>query len=240
MSFQIVYEVDPSTGEPCPFPREYEQLKKKGYPVTTNPSDQATRLLYRCPILDKGDYPKDSRYIGNESTYLSYNHMPTWYSLISDLTIPTFFIDDLGPSTIEEIKSRGWERAFIKDTVKSLFMETADPSTWPTTPMDEISKNFDKLGRAELGFCVRKYLEPEVFQNERRYWVMQGRIHHSSGQIPDIVMEAEKRLRTVGGVFYTIDATPELIVEINPGESSDRKTNNTQDDFIKWIMEAFA
>jgi hypothetical protein len=53
-------------------------------------------------------------------------------------------------------------------------------------------------------------------------------------------MEAEKRLRTVGGVFYTIDATPELIVEINPGESSDRKTNNTQDDFIKWIMEAFA
>lgn len=240
MSFQIVYEVDPATGEPCPFPREYEQLKKKGYPVTIHPSDQATRLLYRCPILDKGGYPKDSRYIGNELTYQSYNHMPTWYSLITDLTIPTFFTNELGSRTIEEIKSQGWERAFIKDSAKSLFVESPDPSTWPVTSMAEISKNLKAFGRAEEGFSVREYFDPAHFKDERRYWVMNSRVRHSSSVIPDIVHEAAKRLNQLAGLFYTIDATPEIVVEINSGESSDRKTDNTQDDFIKWIMAAFA
>jgi hypothetical protein len=53
------------------------------------------------------------------------------------------------------------------------------------------------------------------------------------------VKEAKARLDAFGGVFYTIDATEALIVEINPGESSDRKTNNTAEDFASWIRAAF-
>ena len=239
MSFQIVYYFDQETRQPSPFPREYRQLARKGFPVTTEPGTSATRLLYRCPILTQGEYPKDQRYIGTEKTYQSYSKMLIWYPMIEDLTIPTFFAQTLNDEVIDEIQSRGWKAAFIKDSVKSLFVDDAVPSTWPSTPLDEISRNFQLCGRKEDGFSIRQYLEPQTFEEERRYWVMNHKIHHSSGVIPEIVREAASRLDHLGGLFYTIDATPSLVVEINPGESSDRKTDNTQDDFIRWIMNAF-
>ena len=65
-------------------------------------------------------------------------------------------------------------------------------------------------------------------------------MHHSSGCIPKIVFEVMERLASFSGVFYTIDATPELIVEINGGESSDRKTDNKAEDFAAWIKHAFS
>jgi hypothetical protein len=89
-------------------------------------------------------------------------------------------------------------------------------------------------------YALRKYLSEENFKNEKRYWVMDGSIYHSSGKIPDIVKEAKLRLDIFNGIFYTIDATPDIVVEINPGESSDRKTDNTEEDFVSWVKNAFA
>ena len=66
---------------------------------------------------------------------------------------------------------------------------------------------------------------------------MGANIHHSCGKIPEVVREAASRLSVLKGVFYTIDATPELIIEVGPGESCDRKTDNKAKDFALWIQK---
>jgi Uma2 family endonuclease len=112
-------------------------------------------------------------------------------------------------------------------------------SVWPDVSFEVMQEKFS-LNPRKGPYALRQYLPPQHFAEERRYWVMGDQIHHSSGIIPDIVYEAQKRLSIFGGVFYTIDATPDMIVEINGGESSDRKTDNTAEDFARWIKEAFA
>ena len=57
--------------------------------------------------------------------------------------------------------------------------------------------------------------------------------------MPNVVKEAAKRLNKLGSKYYTIDATPEFIVEVNPGESSDRHAVNSAELFANWIKKEF-
>ena len=54
-----------------------------------------------------------------------------------------------------------------------------------------------------------------------------------------MVIEAAKRLDKLGSKYYTIDATPEFVVEVNPGESSDRHAVNSAELFASWIKKEF-
>ena len=240
MSFQIVYqseENDPNALHWL-FHAEARSMEAAGIAVGTAPSAMAKRLLYRGTIIKEGCYPDDSRYIHDEKIYFNYLYRPRWYPVIEDLTIPTFFVDDLDDTTIRQIKNRGWEKVFIKDHAKSCYDDDPQKPVWPITDLKEIKTSIREMGR-KSGFSIRRYMNPSCFENERRYWVMNGKIHHSSGIIPSIVREAATRLNRLGGLIYNIDATPELIVEINSGESSDRKTDNTEQDFASWISKAF-
>ena len=57
--------------------------------------------------------------------------------------------------------------------------------------------------------------------------------------MPEVVKEAAKRLDIMGSKYYTIDATPEFVVEVNPGESSDRHAVNSAELFASWIKKEF-
>ncbi|WP_297170709.1 hypothetical protein [uncultured Porphyromonas sp.] len=51
--------------------------------------------------------------------------------------------------------------------------------------------------------------------------MLNGKVYRQDGlPIPEIVLEAADRLiKAKGGRYFTIDATPQFVIEVNPGES---------------------
>lgn len=79
----------------------------------------------------------------------------------------------------------------------------------------------------------------EIMRKEERYWILNNHAYHHSGVIPDVVKEGVERLKPLNAPYYVIDATPTMIVEINPGASSDAYPENIPELFPKWIKEEF-
>jgi len=236
MSFEIIYPAEDSGEIYWLFQSEAETMRAAGMVVRTVPSEAATRLLRRSLICDEEDFPSDLRYIQNGRCYANLTRIDRWYPVIENLTIPTMFCDTLGYEAVDLLQRRGWTRCFVKNAVKSLAEDCPLESVWPVVGFDVMREKFAMNPR--IGpYALRQYLPPEHFLEERRYWVIGNDIYHSSSRIPNIVYQAKKRLDIFGGVFYTIDATPDIIVEINGGESSDRKTDNTVADFSNWIKK---
>lgn len=238
MSFELIYQSEAHGEIHWLYQNEAETMRDAGLTVRTEPSESATRLLRRCLIVDEEGYPPDPRYIQNARCYSDHCRIDRWYSAIADLTIPTMFCTKLGNEEAALIKERGWSRCFVKNSVKSLVEESPLESVWPDVSFEHMLEKF-AMNPRKGPYALRQYLTPEHFVSERRYWVIGDSIHHSIGHIPEIVKEAKARLDKFNGIFYTIDATENLVVEINGGESSDRKTDNTAKDFAKWIKNAF-
>jgi hypothetical protein len=235
---ELIYGADPDGDVDWLYRNEVESMRAAGLNVRLEPSPAATHLLRRGPIVDEEDYPKDSRYLQNAHTYTNHCRIDRWYPLIESLTIPTVFCKQLGANALKRICAQGWSRCFVKNAVKSLVEKDPLESAWPGVSFETMAEKFSQNPR-KGPYALREYYAPERFREEKRYWGMGTRIHHSSGRTPEIVFEERDRLAEFGGVFYTIDATPELIVEINSGESADRKTDNTAGDFAAWIRETF-
>jgi len=238
MSFELIYDSEDGISPHWLYQQEVETMRAAGLTVALKPSEKATTLLRRGLIIDEEDFPHDPRYLQDGQTYANYGRIDRWYPLIADLTIPTVFCDYLDARAAAAARELGWARAFVKNSYKSLVEENPLESVWPDVSFESMLEQFSKNPR-KGPYALRQYLPPEHFKGERRYWVIGDQIHHSSGRIPWIVKEAKARLDTFGGIFYTIDATDALVVEINPGESSDRKTNNTAEDFALWVKSAF-
>ena len=219
------------------FHPEANELKKLGVNVGLKPDKEAEHLVLRSTILhSEEEYPTDSRFIQGWREYRSLSDLPIYFPLIKDISIPTFFVKNLSSDISKDILSRNWEKVFVKNASKSLWAINDNASVWPDTSFEEMSTMFESLfGKSDI-YCIRKWVD---LSKEERYWVMNGRIFHRSNKIPEIVMEAEKRLRVLGSKYYTIDASPEIIVEVNPGESSDRHGVNSPQLFASWLYESF-
>lgn len=219
------------------FKPEALELIKLGAFVGLKPDVDANVLIWRSIIPNsRHQYPSDPRYIHNWSIYNHYSDIQQYYPLINDLTIPSIFVNSLDDELIAKLKILGWEKTFVKNRSKSLWCISDTASVWPNTPFSKMKEMFEKLyGQSEV-YCLRKFTKIE---HEERYWVMNNKVFNREGKIPDIVVEAEKRLRTLGGKYYTIDATEELIIEVNPGESSDRHGVNSPELFASWLYESF-
>ena len=238
--FQIVYQNCETDGREIHwfYHAEARAMEEAGIRVGIHPLENATKLLRRGFSLQEESHPSDPRYVNDARGYFNYKYVRNWYPPIADLTIPTFFVDDLDDDTINQVEQRGWDKAFIKDSSKSLYYESIDKCIWPTTTLHEIKEGLAKHGN-KGGFSIRQCLDSSLFEEERRYFVIKGVVHHSSGRIPAVVHEAAGRLNALGSVFYVIDATSDLVVEVNPGESSDRSAMNRIEDFTRWIKDAF-
>lgn len=237
---QIVYQQDEFINDSIHwlYHEESRAMESNGILVGIKPLDVATKLIYRGGVLTEDEYPSDKRYVNNSIQYANYLYISRWYPIISDLTVETFFVPDLDDTLPDKIHSRGWEKAFIKDASKSLAYESVEKSVWPTTALEDIKTGLSQH-KIKGYFTIRKYLESGSFENEKRYWVMNGKVYSSDGPIPEIVKLGASRLNSLGGAFYVIDATPELIIEVNPGEPAMRYATNTAEQFAQWIKESF-
>lgn len=239
--FQIVYGTSKDNPDEIHsfFKEEYETMKSKGILVGIKSLPEATELMFRGGnIRFKEDFPTDKRFIHTFEIKQAYNFMSVYYPLIKDLSIETYFFDDLNEEVVSKIKELGWKKAFIKKDTKALEYVDEDKSVYPITPLEEMKALYTEAN-TQGKYAVRKFIEKEIFQKEERYWVLNGNIYHRHNKIPDIVKEAVKRLNTLGGRYYTVDATPDFIVEVNPGESSDRHGVNSAELFASWFKKEF-
>lgn len=111
-------------------------------------------------------------------------------------------------------------------------------SVYPDNTLDNIITGLGYYPKNDF-YAVRKYLEPDIFNEEERYWVINGKIYYRKNEIPPVVREAAQRLNKLGSKYYVIDATPSLVVEVNPGEAADRYGVNSPELFAKWFKSAF-
>jgi hypothetical protein len=222
------------------FKTDSDALMAIGIMVGTMPSDIATLLMYRgFTIFTEEKYPNDQRFINTYKECKSYMDLSKYYEHIADLTIETFFVDDLDDRLLILLKQKGWEKCFIKKDFKALeYIGDGGKSIWPNTSFEEMKKLYEE-NPYKGKFAIRKFIEPEIIEKEERYWVLNGNIYHRHNKIPKVVEEAAKRLNKLGSKYYTIDATPEFIVEVNPGESSDRHAVNSAELFASWIKKEF-
>jgi hypothetical protein len=241
-SLQVIYQSDPSNREQVYwlYLEEAKALEAEGISVSTVADTYSAKLLYRGGWNSvKNLYDKDIRYINQYKHLEECNRMSCYLPLISDLSIETFFVSDLNDDVELLIKNKGWDKAFIKKDIKSLEHIEDGKSFWPSTNFHDMKKLYNEM-QIDGKYAIRKFIEKDIMQQEERYWILNGNIYHRNNLIPNIVKEAAKRLNKIGSKYYTIDATPNFIVEVNPGESSDRHAVNSAELFASWIKKEFA
>ena len=225
---RIVYELE----------EEARLMASKGFIVNSTIQENADILIYRGKkILNESMCIKHPKIIQGWEAIRKTSNMHEYYPVISDHSIPTFFLDDLKEIELQKIiKENKWDKVFIKSPSRSLFFIDDLASVWPFTPLEEIKENFNKRNLTGP-YAIRKYIdEIEIFYNEQRYWILNGHAYHPSGIIPDFVSKTGREMFEFSGSHYfTIDVAGEYIVEINPGESSDRGGDNP----ISFFCEIF-
>lgn len=244
MKSKVVFVAD-KNGQNCVhkyFLSEYQAFCNTGINSGISIEDDDEVLFYRGFMAQrKEDYPSDPRFINGWNIYQNTLLLSKYNHLITDLSIPTFFVEKLDESIIHKIEEKGWSKVFIKNDIKSLWTIDELASVWPEHSFNEILSDFNRCFPYYNGmYAIRQFVDPKLFYNEERYWVLNNKIYHRSGIIPDIVKKAAKRLSVIGSAYYVIDAIPDYIVEINPGESSDRGGYNTPELFAEWWKEAFS
>ena len=226
----------------CVFQPEIEALRALGFIVEDSPQNNVQRILYRgFMVFHPNDYPIDKKMWQGWKEYQAMSLLSIYYPLIADISIPTFFTDDMNENLIRaEMDRWNWNSVFIKNDVKSLFGIDETASAYPLHPLSEIKENLTKFPPFEgAKYAIRKYIDTDWTQEER-YFVINDQIFHRNGIIPSIVKEAAKRLKPLGSHYYVIDAMPDFIVEVNPGESSDRYGDNPPELFASWFKQALS
>lgn len=238
---QLVYARDPENPNRIhhSWRDEAKAMANIGFVVDKEPLPNSEALLYRGNTMPESiDYPKDKRYLHNFNINSNHLYMSQYYPIISDLSIETYIFEDLGEGVEKKIAELGWKKAFIKKDTKALEYIGDEKCFYPKMSLETIKTYYEKNG--VIGkYCVRKFIEPERLEADRRYWVLNGNIYVHDNIVPDVVREAVKRLDKFGGKYYTIDATPEFVIEVNPGESSDRHAVNSAELFASWFWKEF-
>lgn len=241
--YQVVFQEDrEEPGKVVHYWREdCEAFRKAGIPVGLRPLAEAEHLIYRSTtVYHPEDYPTDPRYVHTYDVNNFYLMMHRYLPVIEDLSIPTFFVDQLDERVDEEMARRGWKEAFIKKDAKALEAWGDGMSFYPRHSFAEMQPYFDKIIGEK--YCIRKVMDADyIMEHDTRYWVLNGKVYRRDGlPIPEIVLEAADRLiKAKGGRYFTIDATPRFVIEVNPGESSDRHGENSAELFASWFADAF-
>lgn len=238
---QIVYQPEDENPDEIHWlwKEEAEAMRAAGIGVGASPDPDAARLLFRgsMPLVEE-NYRGEERFVNRYKAFVDCAKLSCYYTLIEELTIETFFTDQLDTTAISKIQALGWARAFVKNDVKSLEFIEEGKSVWPDTSFEEMNERFAQMGKTEK-YAIRKFVDFNFLKDEERYWVFNGNVYHRENNVPNIVQEAANRLNALGSKYYTIDATPDLVIEVNPGESSDRHAVNSAALFASWVKKEF-
>ena len=224
------------------FFEEAQAMKDVGFKVGTQLLDEVEFIIYRgFSILNFENYPRHDKLIHKWDNFKKTLRLNEFYKIIKPYSIPTVFIDKLDESTIKKISiDNKWNKVFIKSPGTSLFAISDTASVWPDTTI-EYMKNIYEINKIKGPFALRKFIDnPEIFYNEKRYWVMKGKPYHPSNEYPDFIIKMSQKIYEFSGSqYFTMDVAGDYIVEINPGECSDRGGEVSLDYFVNIFAETF-
>jgi ATP-grasp domain, R2K clade family 3 len=203
--------------------------------------DPDEKIIYRGWMLAPNDYSllvDAVKHSGadmwiDRDEYLRTHYLPNWYPLLHDLTPEThcFDVDDRLESKLNKL---GWDRFFVKDYVKSLKTSTGSIINSPSAINSLVAEMQKFRDTIEGGICVRQ-VEDFITETERRYFVINDRIHAASPEIeiPAIATECARR---IDSKFFSIDCIDRRdgrtrIVEIGDGQVSG---------LVGWTVDRFA
>lgn len=239
---QILYPKDENGEIKDFFSEEAYAMENVGFVVGPAPVATSEMIFYRgFTIKDKTQYPNFVNMKQGWEQYIKTLKMSEYLPIIKNETIPTKILPYLDEGTIVNImNSCRWEKVFIKSVDTSLFAYGNFSSVYPNTSIDWMIQKYSEMS-VHGPFAIRKFIDdPQIFYDEQRYWVLNGNVYHPSGVIPDFVKEAGKRMYEFSGSHYfTIDVAGDYIVEVNPGESSDRGGDNPLDFFCEIFAKEF-
>ena len=240
--FQILYPSGSDGKIHNMYREESSRMSSFGFIIGTEESNYVSHTIYRGFMIKSQDsYPKCRSLIQSWGENRKTLYMSDYFPIIEDLSIPTVFIPELDLNAIIAIsQNHRWPKVFIKSDGKSLFGISDVASVWPDTSIQTMIKEYAKRN-LKGPFAVREFINnPQIFYNEQRYWVLNGNSYHPSEVVPDFVAEAAKRIYHFSGSHYfTIDVAGNYIVEVNPGESSDRGGDNPLDFFCEIFAKEF-
>jgi hypothetical protein len=207
----------------------------RAFPSLPSSSD----ILYRGWMLSGTEYEAfvsalahaEARAAIDLQTYLGSHHLPSWYASLADLT-PETRVYPPDCDLQAELRALSWSEFFIKDYVKSLKTSVGSRITKPEQVAAVVADMRRFRGVIEGGFCVRR-VESFLPDTERRFFVLDGVPHSATGDVPPIVHECARRLRSR---FYSVDVVKRAdgqfrVVEVGDGQVSD---------LVGWTPEQFA
>ena len=193
------------------------------------PLPSATDVLYRGWMLSASEYEAfcsalvqtGARPLVLPDAYVASHYLPNWYPHIKDLT-PETRIYPPDCDLAAELRALDWPEYFIKDYVKSLKTSVGSRISNPQQVSALIADMQQFRGAIEGGFCVRR-VENFLPNTEIRCFVVDGVAHAAGGDVPPIVLECARRLRSR---FYSVDVIQRSdgqlrIVEVGDAQVSD-------------------
>ncbi|MGF1491000.1 MAG: ATP-grasp domain-containing protein [Microcoleaceae cyanobacterium] len=190
------------------------------------------RVLYRGWMLNSQSYKTLIAQINRKggvpatspAAYILCHHLPGWYQHCSDFTAETCFfdVDEKLETKIEEL---GWGCYFVKDFVKSNTAEQGSIAHSPSEVLSIVEQIAKYRGEIEGGIAIRR-VESYRSNTEQRYFVVRGCPYSPDAEIPGLVKEIAKLIKSP---FYSVDiienSVGELrLVELGDGQVSDKKT----------------
>lgn len=221
------------------FKEEAEYMKDKGFVTGYTINFNINRSLYRGNIRGALNLyqNKNISLINSSDSFIKTLNMSSFLPVIYPWTFKSVIIPFMDENEIIGIQNKlNSKKLFIKNNFSSLIPLGKDASTYPDTSIKEMKKNFDRLGLSGP-YIVREFIEDkEIFFNEKRIWVLNGKPYSHSG-CPDFVFDAAQKIYEFSkSKYFTIDVAGDYIVEVNPGESSDRGGDNP----LEWFCDIFA
>ena len=219
----------------------FKAIADAGYPITLIDSETlkptthvcADNYWYKGWMLNATQYKKLADTVPliiSPDEYVASHHINGWYAAVKDYTFESVFTDDPVQSFIQS----GWDKAIIKDFVKSLNTGTGSV-VCDKESIPQIISSLEKYrGQIEGGIVLRKFedLKPD---SETRFFVYNGVVHSPTDNHP-VLDFADTVQKLHLQRFFSLDIVETSdgdyrVVEIGDGQVSDLKRWSVE----KWV-----
>lgn len=196
--------------------------------------DEPEPLIYRGWMLDETGYARmtqalDDRLITSPAAYLASHHLPSWYSYLADLTLPSEWVSaDRAVDHFRTLQDRGVDRMFVKDYVKSVKTGRGSGASSPEDVVRILDDMRTYKGFIEGGIVFRAWAALNE-ASEVRFFVLNGQVHapHDAVPAPMLALAHEVAQRHTAP-FYTVDTMNlafgrAVVVELGDGQVSEAR-----------------
>lgn len=225
------------------FVEEFNAFKKAGYNIylinlddyKVFPKLEDDNLIYRGWMLTEEQYKKlneilNGKLLINVNEYLKSHYFPGWYYSIENFTVKSIISNK--ENAVNDFEKSSWDKAFIKDYVKSLKSgkgSIVDSSEDLKRALYDMNKY---RGFIEGGVVLREVKSFDE-KTENRFFVLNGEVF-SKSKNDEMLIFAKEVAKNHNALFFSLDIAKLdngefLVIEIGDGQVSEAKDWNIED-----------